>query len=315
VLEGFPRLVPLSSIDSRVQNAFTISGPPPSDQVVEVAPGVFTPYNPAVPNLESYLDVPNDGDCVVRHEYFPNTGGACWNGVACVDMKGVGVAVAMVGVAVTAFAAPAVASAGDDAANALKKQFEYYSKGQFGRLYALLHPAQKEIVSKADYLRCATSLPSFELGGVDVLETYRERIDIPGTDLVVPSQAITVKITVQSGVGKETDTDTSHEVKVDKKWRWIVNDPDGFSNGGCPADFGGTSSATDPTGKNAGVTITLAEFEQLQPGIIYEEVVAMIGGEGTVQSQTESGSFSSASYEWHRDRSHPVVNRPSKRLR
>ena len=50
VLPGYPKLVPLASIDSRVNNWFTLQ-PPPSDQVVELAPGVFSPYNPAVPTL------------------------------------------------------------------------------------------------------------------------------------------------------------------------------------------------------------------------------------------------------------------------
>lgn len=80
VLPGFPRLVPLANIDSRVRSWLT-TNPPPSDQAVELAPGVFANYNPAVPNLASYLRGPVDGDCAVRREYFPTSGGACWNGV------------------------------------------------------------------------------------------------------------------------------------------------------------------------------------------------------------------------------------------
>jgi hypothetical protein len=80
VLAGYPKLVPLSSIDNRVHNWFTLQ-PPPSDQVVELAPGVFAPYNPAVTDLGKYLDGPVDGDCAVRNQYFPTAGGSCWNGV------------------------------------------------------------------------------------------------------------------------------------------------------------------------------------------------------------------------------------------
>lgn len=79
VFPGYPKLVTLSSIDSRVQNWFnrkTVDG-----QVVALAPGVYTPFNPNVPDLDKYLSGPNDGDCVMRDTYFPHSGGACWNGV------------------------------------------------------------------------------------------------------------------------------------------------------------------------------------------------------------------------------------------
>jgi hypothetical protein len=78
---GYPKLVPLSSIDSRVENWFTIN-PPPSQQAVEVAPGVFAPDNPAAPNLNSYLTGPVNGDCAVIMQDFPRAGSTCWDGVA-----------------------------------------------------------------------------------------------------------------------------------------------------------------------------------------------------------------------------------------
>ena len=76
---SYPRIVDVGTIDSRVASWF--EGKLVDGQVVALAPGVYTPYNPAVPNLIAYLDGPNDGDCVMRDQYFPNTGGACWDGV------------------------------------------------------------------------------------------------------------------------------------------------------------------------------------------------------------------------------------------
>jgi hypothetical protein len=52
VLPGYPLIVPVGTIDDRVASWF-----------------------------EAYLDGPNSGDCIVRSQFFPNTGGACWEGV------------------------------------------------------------------------------------------------------------------------------------------------------------------------------------------------------------------------------------------
>jgi hypothetical protein len=79
VFEGYPKLVPVSSLDRRVASWVQLNGP--VDQVVALAPGVYTEFNPNIPDLSKYLDEPNMGDCAMRDEYFPGTGGACWTGV------------------------------------------------------------------------------------------------------------------------------------------------------------------------------------------------------------------------------------------
>jgi hypothetical protein len=79
VLPGYPLIVSVGTIDRRVASWF--EGKLVDGQVVALAPGVYTPFNPVVPDLTNYLDGPNDGDCVVRSQFFPNTGGACWDGV------------------------------------------------------------------------------------------------------------------------------------------------------------------------------------------------------------------------------------------
>jgi len=73
VFPDYPALVDVSTIDERVANWF--KGKLIEGQVVALAPGVYTPYNPNVPDLVSYLTGPNDGDCAMRSEYFPGTGG------------------------------------------------------------------------------------------------------------------------------------------------------------------------------------------------------------------------------------------------
>lgn len=79
VFPFFPRLVDVGTIDYRV--AASYEGRLVNGQVVALAPGVYTPFNPNVPDLVSYLTLPNDGDCAMRDAYFPNSGGSCWNGV------------------------------------------------------------------------------------------------------------------------------------------------------------------------------------------------------------------------------------------
>lgn len=75
VLKGYPVLVDTKKLDYRIVNWIK------TPKSVAVAPGVYADFNPAEPDLAAYLDGPNDGDCAVRNKYFPNTGGACWNGV------------------------------------------------------------------------------------------------------------------------------------------------------------------------------------------------------------------------------------------
>lgn len=76
LFDGYPKLVSASEADHRIAN--WNEG---IDQFVVLAPGVYAAYNPNVPDLLSYLDGPTDGDCAMRDEYFPNSGGACWSGV------------------------------------------------------------------------------------------------------------------------------------------------------------------------------------------------------------------------------------------
>lgn len=80
VFDGFPRLVPLASIDYRVANWFSLDGAPP-EQVVEMAPGVYAPYNELIPDLTAYLDGSAIGDCMMIDEFFPYSGSTCWEGV------------------------------------------------------------------------------------------------------------------------------------------------------------------------------------------------------------------------------------------
>ncbi|WP_154814574.1 hypothetical protein [Actinophytocola xinjiangensis] len=79
VLPGYPLIVPVGTIDRRLVSWF--EGQLIDGQVVALAPGVYTPFNPVVPDLVDYLVGPSSGDCAVREKFFPESGGACWDGV------------------------------------------------------------------------------------------------------------------------------------------------------------------------------------------------------------------------------------------
>lgn len=67
-----------------------------------------------------------------------------------------------------------------------------------------------------------------------------------------------------------------------------------------PAGDGAAApAATDKPAEPAGVT--LAQFEQVANGQTYEEVVAILGFEGTVSSESEIAGIKTAMYTWKGD--------------
>lgn len=48
-------------------------------------------------------------------------------------------------------------------------------------------------------------------------------------------------------------------------------------------------------------TITLAEFQQIKNGMTYQEVVQIVGGEGTLQSEAGDGKYKVEIYSWDGD--------------
>lgn len=74
---GFPRIVGTSSVDDRVASWFSTNS-----QLVELAPGIYTPYNPNVPNISLYVETaPVSGDCIMKSDLFSGRSGVCWDGV------------------------------------------------------------------------------------------------------------------------------------------------------------------------------------------------------------------------------------------
>jgi len=76
---GYPLVVDVSSIDYRPQNGFNASG---TAKVVALVPGLYMAYNPAVTDLDFYVDNATvSGDCTMMKAIFSHSGGECWDGV------------------------------------------------------------------------------------------------------------------------------------------------------------------------------------------------------------------------------------------
>lgn len=77
---GYPLIVNVASLDYRVANWY--EGKLVDGQVVALAPGLYSPFNPNVPDLASYYESGSvDGDSAMKGAVLPNQGGATWSGV------------------------------------------------------------------------------------------------------------------------------------------------------------------------------------------------------------------------------------------
>jgi hypothetical protein len=116
------------------------------------------------------------------------------------------------------------------AADFIRQVTTQFSRGQSGRLWETLHPADQAVVSRARYTACESN-SGFDLRKFKVLETYAETVDIAGTSM--PSTAVSVRTTADDGV----TTATVHAVSLNGKWRWILSPADysAYKHGNCPS--------------------------------------------------------------------------------
>lgn len=135
--------------------------------------------------------------------------------------------------AVVALTLACGSGASNSADDAVRRQFGYLDKGQWGLQWEEMHPAQQAIVTRECFISdSAEEKTGIEIEVRKILETYEEDIEIPGTDLLVPSTAVTLKLEVRQGLLSDTITETFHEVLVDGDWRWLSSNPERIS-GAC----------------------------------------------------------------------------------
>ncbi|MGZ4394564.1 MAG: hypothetical protein ACXVZ2_04280 [Gaiellaceae bacterium] len=114
------------------------------------------------------------------------------------------------------------------AAGFVKQVTVQFSRGQSGRLWDELLPADQAIVSRARFVACQQN-EGWSLKSIKVLETYNDPVDVEGKAL--PAKAVTVRVT-SDGV----TTATMHAVSVNGTWRWILQPVDraAYRSGKCP---------------------------------------------------------------------------------
>lgn len=121
------------------------------------------------------------------------------------------------------------ASGSKSAAAFVKTVTTQFSRGQAGRLWDTLLPADQAVVSRARYTACQTN-EGFQLQQFKVLESYADTIDVGGK--ATPSTAVSVQVTSDDGM----TTATMHAVLVAGSWRWILPATDyaAYKRGVCP---------------------------------------------------------------------------------
>ncbi|HEX7527154.1 MAG TPA: hypothetical protein VF327_12650 [Gaiellaceae bacterium] len=104
-----------------------------------------------------------------------------------------------------------------------------FSRGQSGRLWDSLVPAEQRVVTKQRYLACQRN-GGFRLKSFKVLDTYSEGVEVEGKQ--TPSTAVTVQVTSDDGV----TTATMHAVKSSGSWHWMLQPADlaAYAAGRCP---------------------------------------------------------------------------------
>jgi hypothetical protein len=114
------------------------------------------------------------------------------------------------------------------AAGFVKKVTVEFSRGQSGRLWDELLPADQAVVTRARFVACQKN-EGWSLKSIKVLETYDDPVDVEGKAL--PAKAVTVRVT-SDGV----TTATMHAVSVNGSWRWVLQPVDraAYKSGKCP---------------------------------------------------------------------------------
>jgi hypothetical protein len=124
----------------------------------------------------------------------------------------------------------------ESAEAAFRRLLDYASKGQYGRQWDDLHPAQQAFVNRDLFVRCySEKLGGLDVTRINVVDTFQEEQSVPGTDVRQVTTGISAEVTYRRDGQESTSTDTYHEYLVDGRWRWALSDPDAYKRGECPA--------------------------------------------------------------------------------
>ena len=108
-----------------------------------------------------------------------------------------------------------------------------FSRGQSGRLWDELLPADQRVVTRARFVGCQAN-EGWNLKAVKVIDAYDDPVAVGAKTL--PSKAVSVRVTSDDGI----TTATMHAVSVNGKWRWVLQSSDrtAYATGKCPRSSG-----------------------------------------------------------------------------
>lgn len=135
--------------------------------------------------------------------------------------------------------------------NAIREFFQTFERGEWERQWTALHPEQQKLIPREAFLRCAERGLELNVKDVKVVQAHEEETEIPGTGVTAASEAIVVKLTLEPRATDEATfaqgtcvncataplpptTGAYHLFRVDGRWRWVVADPEEYSQGNCP---------------------------------------------------------------------------------
>jgi hypothetical protein len=125
-------------------------------------------------------------------------------------------------------------SADHDAGAAIKRVLEQEYAGDYGPVWEDLHPRHQRLVTRTGYEVCRGSIDLVgTLESVLILDVRDASLTVYGLPPRTPAKAVEVRVATD-----ETEfTATYHVVRVDDRWRWVLNDraARGFARTDCPA--------------------------------------------------------------------------------
>lgn len=139
------------------------------------------------------------------------------------------VLVSATGLAATACGTSGSQGRAPSAADFVRRITTEFSRGQSGRLWDELVPADQRVVSRARFVACQAN-EGWNLKKLDVLETYKDPVNVGAKTL--QADAVTVRVTSDDGV----TTATMHAVPANGTWRWVLQPADrqAYLGGKCP---------------------------------------------------------------------------------
>ena len=104
-----------------------------------------------------------------------------------------------------------------------------FSRGQSGRLWDELLPADQRVVTRARFVECAAN-EGWDLKHIKLLDTYDDPVNVGARTL--SAKAVTLRVTSDDGV----TTATMHAVRSGGAWRWVLQAADrrAYARGVCP---------------------------------------------------------------------------------